>query len=184
MAIAKQISFEAEPAEKDAEIDKLYAKLNATDNLEYAVLLAHVLIQEELVDILGLRLRTDALPERMPGFEALAGLALAGSSFVKERLSLELLNRARNTIAHRTDRKTFEKHLSEFSRREWQVSVHHGKGEFAWPADEQGKVKAFSWGYHHLWLRLVDLKDRMQAWNHQHAVLSPRLTNTIHFTAS
>ncbi len=167
MAIGKQRPFAADEPTKDADLDALYDKLNATENLEYAVLLAHVLIQEELTDILGLRLRADSLPERTLGFEHLAGLALAGSPFRNERDSLELLNSARNTIAHRVQRAEFEAKLSQFASREWQVSSHWGFGPFEWPADEQAKVKAFAWGYHNLWLKLTHFKHRLRAWNEQ-----------------
>jgi hypothetical protein len=165
VAIGKQRSFAADDPRKDADLDKLYAKLNATENLEYAVLLGHVLIQEELTDILGLRLRADSLPERTLGFEHLAGFALAGSPFRSERESLELLNSARNTIAHHIQRSEFESKLAAFASREWQVSSHWGFGAFEWPDTEREKVKAFAWGYHNLWLKLVDFKERLRAWN-------------------
>jgi hypothetical protein len=165
MAIGKQRPFAADDRTRDADLDALYEKLNATENLEYAVLLAHVLIQEELTDILGLRLRADSLPERTLGFEHLAGFALAGASFRKERDSLEPLNSARNTIAHRIQRTEFETKLSQFASREWQISSHWGFGPFEWPANEQAKVRTFAWGYHNLWLKLTHFKDRLRAWN-------------------
>lgn len=165
MASAEQRPFASDDPTKDTDLDELYAKLNQTDNLEYAVLLAHVLIQEELSDILGLRLRTDSMPKRDLSFELLVGLALAGTPFRRERESLDLLNAARNTIAHRVHRREFEDRLAAFAEREWEVSKLLGFGQFEWPNTEAAKVRAFSWGYHHLWLKLVDLKDRLRAWN-------------------
>jgi hypothetical protein len=83
----------------------LWKKLADTTDLEYAVLLAHVLIYEDLCDLLGARLRTDSVPDRMPSFETVMNLALAGTRFAYERKTLDRLNTARNEVAHRIDRK-------------------------------------------------------------------------------
>jgi hypothetical protein len=79
-------------------------KINSAADLEVAVLFAHVFFQDLLWDLLTLRLRADTRPTRIPGFETLVGLTLAGSIFGLEREILDCLNRARNEVGHRIER--------------------------------------------------------------------------------
>ena len=108
-------------------------------NLEYAVLMAHVFIYEDLCWLLGVRLRTDTLPARPPLFESLVDIALAGSEFAADRDTLGLLNSARNEIAHRTDRRKFEANVRNFCSRLWRDKAY-GTEDFKWKRNESKQV--------------------------------------------
>src|SRR5882672_1955134 len=105
------------------------------------------LICEDLCHLLGVRLRTDSLPDRMPGFEAVTSLALAGSRFDTARQTLEFLNTARNTVAHRSDRSRFEDAVRQFGQRSCSdQNEEYRLDGFEWPSDERKKVENSCFG--------------------------------------
>ena len=131
--------------------------------LDYAVLMAHVLIYEDLCDVLGLRLRTNTLPKRMPTFEVVKELALAGSQFDRDRETLTLLNEARNKVVHFIDRSPFEDKAREFAERSCNdESVAYRVEGFEWPQEEKGKVENSCYGFFVWQAKLIDLKSQFE----------------------
>src|SRR4051812_14743343 len=119
--------------------------------------MAHVLIYEELCHVLGATLRTNSLPERMPGFEILAALALSGSRFAEDRTTLDVLNKARNEVAHRTNRSKFGDGARQFARHSCEDKNYTLAG-FEWPTDEKKKIENFRFGFFVWQAKLGDLK--------------------------
>jgi hypothetical protein len=154
MGMVKQVQFAIQPTSRDQEIDDFARRIDATDNLDYVVLLGHVLLSDQLVEFLGARLRTDTLPKHVPGFELLCGLALAGSDYQPERSLCDLLNRARNTVAHRTHREHFDETVRDFTRAAWVIMESAGFGAFEWPETEDEKVRSFRWAFNNLSLHI------------------------------
>jgi hypothetical protein len=147
--VRKHTPFPA-PKDKTRRLQRnvLWDKLADTRDLEYAVLMAHVLLYDDLCDLLGARLRTDSVPERMPPFEAVMNLALAGSSYAYERETLDRLNTARNEVAHRTDRKKFDQAARDFAQRCWNnPNADYALDDFKWPQDERKRVEALWMGF-------------------------------------
>jgi hypothetical protein len=140
---------------------RLEGKLHGTKDLEHAVLMAHVLIYEELCRVLGVRLRTDSMPERMPTFESVAALALAGTAFEQDREAVGLLNGARNEVAHRTDRKKFEASVRQFSQRMWDDPAY-GLPGFSWSTREEKQVKTFWLSFITLSVKLDDVVEQFR----------------------
>lgn len=121
-------------------------KLKPAQNIEYAVLLGHVLVEDLLLYLLALRLRADPLPHRKPGFEMLPGLAFAGRAFETEREILDLLNRARNEVSHRLERTIFDDSLHKFCQLLWDMGEGHEEKRttpFRWSSDEQSQLLLF-----------------------------------------
>lgn len=121
-------------------------KVKPAQNIEFAVLLGHVLLSDLLVDLLALRLRADTLPHRVPSFETLAGLTFAGSQFELEREIIESLNKARNEVGHRLERNAFEDSVRRFCQLLWEVNGDQrlsATDPFRWPKDESHQVLVF-----------------------------------------
>src|ERR1700741_1209464 len=98
--MSKQIQFTGRRPDIRIATNQLWMRVTQISNLEYAVLMAHVFVYEDLCWLLGVRLHADTLPERLPLFDAIIDIALAGSEFATDRETLRLLNSARNEIAH------------------------------------------------------------------------------------
>jgi hypothetical protein len=128
-------------------------------NLEYAVLMAHVFVYEDLCWLLGVRLSTDTLPARPPMFELLVDIALAGSEFADDRATLGFLNSARNEIAHRTDRRKFEANVRNFCSHLWSDRTY-GTAGFKWKRDESNQVEALWYAVGVLSARFGDFYDK------------------------
>lgn len=158
----KQAAFSlAKSPEQHQQWDALLNRLVDAQQLDYAVLMAHVLIYDDLCHLLGLRLRTDSLPERerLPMFAGVTGLALAGSRFAKDRETLNFLNNARNEVAHRTDRSRFEEAARQFAQRSCNDDDDEYRLEgFEWPPEEKKKVENFCFGLFVWQAKLGDLK--------------------------
>jgi len=153
--MTKQLDFDTHPPGSRLDYNRVFIRISDAPDLEYVVLIAHVLVYEELCWLLGARLRTDTLPERMPLFEAVVGLALAGSRFTSDRELLQLLNSARNEVAHRTNRPKFEAKLREFSSRLWR-DKKYGSAGFKWTRNNQEQVDSFMYAVGVLSARLSD----------------------------
>lgn len=140
--------------------DTLWNKLVDARDLDYAVLMAHVLIYEELCHLLGARLRTDSLPHQMPGFMNVMDLALAGSTFAEDRKTLGYLNTARNLVAHRSDRAKFESDARMFAERSWNDDNEEYRVDgFEWASDEKEKVEAVRVGFFVWQAKLADIES-------------------------
>jgi hypothetical protein len=160
----KQTAFSlAKSAEQRRQWDALFAKLTDAHQLDYAVLMAHVLIYDGLCDLLGVRLRTDSLPDRMPMFEVVSGLALAGERFGQDRETLAFLNAARNSVAHRADRSKFADATYQFAYRSCNDKnpEYHLEG-FEWPSAERKRVENFCFGFFVWQAKLVDLVSEFE----------------------
>jgi hypothetical protein len=145
--VKKQEAFLlAKTPEQRRQWDALLNKLVDAKQLDYAVLMAHVLVYDDLRHLLGLRLRTDTLPERLPMFDVLTGLALAGSRFAKDRETLGFLNSARNEVAHETNRSKFEDAARQFAYRSCNDDNPDYRITFEWPAEEEKRVENFCFG--------------------------------------
>ena len=143
----RQAAFSlAKSPEQRRRWEALLNKLVDSQQLDYAVLMAHVLIYEDLCHLLGVRLRTNSLPKRMPPFATVTALALAGSQFAQDRKTLNFLNTARNTVAHRTDRSQFEHAARQFAQRSCNGEGEYKIDDFTWPPDEKGRVQNFCYG--------------------------------------
>jgi hypothetical protein len=143
------------PPNQEQQWQEIFSRLTATDNLEYAVLMAHVLLCQDLRALLGARLRAATLPRL--NFAAIVELALPGASLQNDRETLMFLNRARNTIAHRTDRANFDKHTKDFVSASWAASP-----PFSWPENEAKKVELLSQAYISWYVRLLSLTAECQ----------------------
>lgn len=137
-----QSPFTAHRPESRLATNRVWMRVTKVPDLEYAVLMGHVLVYEDLCWLLGIRLRTDTLPEKLPLFETVVGVALAGSKFEDDRETLRFLNSARNEIAHRTDRPKFEANVRNFCTRLWK-NKKYGSPELKWNSNEAKQVKAF-----------------------------------------
>jgi hypothetical protein len=113
----QQIQFTARRPDSRIATNQLWMRVTQVPNLEYAILMAHVFVYEDLCWLLGVRLRTDTLPKRLPLFDAISDITLAGSEFATDRETLRFLNSARNEIAHDTDRRKFEANVKNFCGR-------------------------------------------------------------------
>jgi hypothetical protein len=124
------------------------AKINSAPSIEVAVLFGHVFLQDLLWDLLALRLLADTRPSRVPGFETLVGLTLAGSIFENEREALDFLNRARNEIGHRIERRTFDDAVKRFCELAWNMGDDENErpsrhAPFRWPPQEDQQLLVF-----------------------------------------
>ncbi len=160
----KQAAFSlARSPEQREQWDALMTRLVDAQQLDYAVLMTHVLIYEDLCHLLGVRLRTDSLPERMPLFDNVAALGLAGSRFTRDRETLNFLNTARNAVAHRTNRSQFENAARQFAQRSCTDEDPEYRLEgFEWPLDERKKVKNFCYGFFVWQAKLGDLTTEFE----------------------
>src|SRR5207244_1433453 len=77
-SMKKQQLFEPRDYRTDADYQLLDGKFRRAADLEYAVLLGHVMIEDQLLALLAARLGADTMPD-LRGFELIAGLALAGA---------------------------------------------------------------------------------------------------------
>lgn len=152
----------AQATEKDAAIDDLARRIDDSPHLDYAVLLAHVFLAEQLADLLGLRLKTDSLPTRLPEFEMVMNLALAGTRFEEDRRALTALNEARNRVAHRIDRQSFSTKLERFTELVW-VGEQSSDHVFEWPIEESARIAAFLRSFRTVVQRIYDYQSEYQA---------------------
>lgn len=134
----KQVRFIGNRPDSQLSTNRVWMRVSSVHDLEYAVLMGHVFVYEDLCWLLGVRLRTTTLPERLPLFDMVVDLALAGSKFVEDRATLRFLNAARNEIAHRTDRPKFEENVKNFCSRLWS-NKKYGTSGFKWPKTEPSR---------------------------------------------
>jgi hypothetical protein len=156
-----QTEFTGRRPDSSIETNQLWMRVTKIPNLEYAVLMAHVFIYEDLCWLLGVRLRTDTLPERrdLPPFAKLVDIVLAGSEFESDRETLQFLNSARNEIAHDTDRLKFDGSVQNFCSRLWSDKTYGTEG-FKWQRDETKQVKALWYAVGVLSARFGDFFDQ------------------------
>jgi hypothetical protein len=111
----KQDAFAARDYKTDADYKLIDEKFRGSDNLEYTVLLGHVMVEDQLLALLAARLATDTMPP-IRGFELIAGLALAGSKAEKLREAAGWLNTARKEVGHKMKRKQLQPNVEDFVR--------------------------------------------------------------------
>lgn len=155
----KQVQFTAQRPDGSIPTNQLWMRVTRIPNLEYAVLMAHVFVYEDLCWLLGVRLHTDSLPERLPPFLTLVDIALAGSEFEADRDTLRFLNSARNEIAHDTDRPKFDGCVRNFCSRLWSDQTYGTPG-FQWKQVERKQVEALWYAVGVLSARFGDFFDR------------------------
>lgn len=131
----KQDKFSPRDYRTDADYAVFDRKFRDAGDLEYAVLLAHVMIEDQLRAHLAARLGADTMPP-LRGFEIIAGLALAGAKAVRLRNAVGLLNVARNEVGHKLTRKKFKSSVEEFVRN---VKGKAGR-QMTWPTDEADQI--------------------------------------------
>jgi len=127
----KQEKFVPRDYRTDADYLALDAKFRASDNLEYTVLLGHVIVEDQLLALVAARLGADTMPG-LRGFELISGLALAGTKPIKLREAASLLNTARNEVGHKMSRTRLAPNVEKFVR---MVKGKAGK-TMKWPTDE------------------------------------------------
>jgi hypothetical protein len=157
----KHEPFVAQATKKDAALDDLARRIDDSPHLDYAVLLAHVFLADQLADLLGLRLKTDSLPTRLPEFEMVMNLALAGTRFEEDRRALTALNEARNRAAHRIDRQSFSTKVERFTELVW-VEEPSGRHTFDWPIDDSGRIAVFLRSFRTVVQRVYDYQSEYQ----------------------
>ena len=138
MRMQKQTKFTARDYTTDADYQLLDSKFRRARDLEYVVLLGHVIIEDQLLALLAARLGTDTMP-KLRGFDTIAGLALAGTRRKHLRDAAELLNVARNEVGHKMYRKNFPQNVENFVRA---VKGKRGK-TMKWPKTQSKRVDQF-----------------------------------------
>lgn len=134
----KQAKFQARDYQTDPDYNLLDSKFRRAKDLEYAVMLGHVMVEDHLLALLAARLGTDTMPQ-VRGFDLLAGLALAGSTRKHLRDAAELLNIARNEVGHKMHRKHFPQNVEQFVRA---VKGKSGK-TMTWPRAQTKRIDQF-----------------------------------------
>jgi hypothetical protein len=133
--VKKQKKFSPRDYRNDSNYQMLDGKFRAAGDLEYATLLGHVIIEDQLLTLLAARLGADAMPS-IRGFDMISGLALARSKSEHLRDAAGWLNGARNEVGHKMHRKTFSANVERFVR-----AVKGSAGEImTWPSDEGEQV--------------------------------------------
>src|SRR5436190_13890925 len=127
----KQKVFTRRDYRNDADYNALDARFRSATALEYATLLGHVIVEDQLVSLLAARLGADTMPS-IRGFDLISGLALAGSKAEHLRDAASMLNAARNEVGHKMHRKAFAANVARFVRA---VKGNTGEG-MTWPRDE------------------------------------------------
>jgi hypothetical protein len=130
-----QKPFQARDYRTDEDYNLVDSKFRAAANLEYAVLLAHVMVEDQLIALLAARLGADTMPD-VHGFELIAALSLAGSRTKRLRDTAGLLNTARNEVGHKMHRNNFGRSIEHFVRT---VKGEVGKA-VTWPTDETERI--------------------------------------------
>src|ERR1700753_1191367 len=132
----KQRPYELRDFENDEELVAFDKKFRDSENLEYTVLLGHILIEHHLKDLIWARLGTDTMPD-ITGFELITSLALAGTDCAELRQRVDYLNGARTAVGHKFGRSDFEPQIKNF------VAACNEKtiSELEWPEDEGKKER-------------------------------------------
>lgn len=133
--MSKQRRFQARDYATDPDYKLLDAKFRKAKDLEYAVMLGHVMVEDQLITLLAARLGADTMPT-VRGFDLIAGLAFAGSKRKHLRDAAELLNGARNEVGHKMQRTTFPRGVEHFVRA---VKGQSGK-TMTWPRGQAKRV--------------------------------------------
>jgi len=131
----KQDRFVPRDYRTDTDYQAFDAKFRRTTSVEYAVLLAHVMIEDQLVALLAARLGADTMTS-VRGFDLISGLALAGSKPARLREVISWLNLARNEVGHKMTRRSFHTNVERFVRA---VKGREGK-VMKWPRKESEQI--------------------------------------------